>query len=343
MAVSRETLAELRRQQAALDAILNEQDKRLAKYWMQAWQQSVAELTQMVTAIASSDDPRVSWYTRRRQAAKAVALITDRMRDVLAKHGIELEAAIAELVEAAERDAQRLIATQLPQGMGVAFNRVDQRQTMAILERATQQITARHYHLEAAATDAMKRELARTVPLGVNPNVAAQRMVKAVQGQFNGGVHRARVIARTEQLDAYRAAAEAMHAENSGLLHGWRWIANLTETTCRSCVAMHGSLHHLDEPGPLDHQQGRCARVPVAKTWAELGYHKAPEPPEAVHPGDGERWLATQPARVQDHILGATGGAAWRDGNWPSTSWSTRRATDGWRDSYAPAPQPTVE
>lgn len=147
------------------------------------------------------------------------------------------------------------------------------------------------------------------------------------------------MIARTEQLDAYRAA-EQSHQANADLLTGWQWIATLGPRTCRSCVAMHGSIHGLDEPGPLDHQQGRCARMPLTKSWDELGFPGAQEPSRTINPGDGEKWLAGQPDDVQRHILGVNGQKQWQDGNWPSSEWSERRETDGWRDSFGAATPP---
>ena len=102
---------------------------------------------------------------------------------------------------------------------------------------------------------------------------------------------------------------------------------------------MHGSVHPLDEPGPLDHQQGRCSRVPVTVSWKDLGID-APEPGGRAREGDGERWLRGQPERVQRNILGDRGFEAWRNGDWPASEWTTRRETDGWRDSYGPARMP---
>lgn len=124
------------------------------------------------------------------------------------------------------------------------------------------------------------------------------------------------------------------------ILAGWQWVAELSERTCASCVAMHGTIHPLDEPGPLDHQQGRCTRTPVTKTWKQLGFEGIDEPEGFAKPGDGEKWLAKQPEDVQRHILGNRGLEAWQAGAWPSSQWARRRTTDGWRDSYTPARPP---
>ena len=80
------------------------------------------------------------------------------------------------------------------------------------------------------------------------------------------------------------------------------------------------------------------ARVPVTRSWEDLGFD-APEPPGRVQPGAGEEWLRRQPKDVQDAILGA-GADAWRNGDWPASDWSVRRETPGWRDSYVAAKPP---
>nr|DAE99997.1 MAG TPA: putative head morphogenesis protein [Caudoviricetes sp.] len=266
-------------------------------------------------------------------------MLSEQLRGVLTAHGIQLDTDLAALVRAAESDARALIAAQLPAGVSIAFNQVAAQQTAWIVNRATQQVTTRHYMLQAEDTEAMKRELVRSIPIGANPRETARRVIKAVQGVFNGGLHRARVIARTEQIDAYRAAAAATHQANRHMLKGWQWVAALSERTCRSCLAMHGTLHPLNEPGPLDHQQGRCTRVPVTKSWKELGF-QGDEPPGRVSPGDGEKWLRNQPRKVQEHILGVDGLVQWETGNWPSVQWSELRTTGGWRDSYGAAKPP---
>src|SRR3546814_11471968 len=59
------------------------------------------------------------------------------------------------------------------------------------------------------------------------------------------------------------------------------WVAQLDRRTCPSCWSQHGSKHALDEPGPLDHQQGRCARLPVTRSWRDLGFD-IDDPPSVV-------------------------------------------------------------
>lgn len=339
MALNPETLAEALRQHAELGRALDAQDRALVEAWVLAWQVIEDDLRDLIEQIAAGD-ATMSRLLRQRRIAQALELVTTRLHIVLSAAGVIADKGATELIAAAGGDAAALIATQLPPGVSLQLLQADAEQLAQIIARTAEQITARHYWLQVEAIEAVKAELVRSVTAGTNPREAARKMVEAVQGVFNGGLHRARVIARTEQIDAYRNAAYETHWANRDLLTGWQWTADLSERTCRSCLSMHGSLHPLDEPGPLDHQQGRCVRVPITKSWRDLGFD-VPEPEPLVKPGDGERWLQDQPRGVQDHILGKQGADRWRSGGWPVSDWSVRRETEGWRPSYQAAKPPT--
>lgn len=342
MAVTRETLAELMRQRAGIDAIVDTRTRDLIVAWARAWDEMAAELHEAIEQVLAGN-ATVSARIAAIRARRAQLVAVEALNRLTRQAGVAITADALRLINAAPTDALKLIALQLPLDeharLGVNWVRTDPQQIAEIVQRTTEQITARTWQLQAEATVQMERELIRAVAMGDNPRDAARAMVQAVQGVFNGGLTRAMVIARTEQLDAYRRAAEAEHNQHRDVLTKWQWVADLSERTCRSCLAMHGSLHPLDEPGPLDHHQGRCSRVPVTKTWKELGID-APEPDGAVKPGDGEKWLNSQPEQVQREILGSRGYDAWKSGDWPSSDWSVRRESSGWRDSYGPAPQP---
>jgi hypothetical protein len=68
-------------------------------------------------------------------------------------------------------------------------------------------------------------------------------------------------MARTAQLWAYRESSRANYQANSDVVSGWQWYAEL-DGACASCVAMHGTIHSLDEV-LNDHHHGRCTAIPV--------------------------------------------------------------------------------
>ena len=343
MAVTRQTLAELMRQRAAIDAIVDTRTRDLIVAWARAWDELQAELVAAIERVMAGNAPlhvRVAAIRAAQAQRVAVAALTQLSR--YSRDMITADALV--LINRAAPDQLRLIGLQLPleyhSALGVDWVRTNPDQIAEIVQRTTEQITSRTWQLQAEATVQMERELIRAVGMGDNPRDAARAMVRAVQGVFEGGLTRAMVIARTELISAYREAAQIEQARHAKILKGWQWVADLSSPrTCRSCLAMHGSVHPLDEPGPLDHQQGRCSRVPVTVSWKDLGID-APEPGGRAREGDGERWLRGQPERVQRNILGDRGFEAWRNGDWPASEWTTRRETDGWRDSYGPARMP---
>lgn len=235
----------------------------------------------------------------------------------------------------------RIIASQFPAeagdqaALGVRFGTVPADQISAIVKRTTQQVTKLTWPISRAATEAMKRELVRGVAMGLNPRESARHLMQRLEGQFNGGLARALNIARTEILDAHRAAAAASQEENSETLAGWVWTAKLDARTCPSCWAQHGQLHPLEEPGPLDHQSGRCARTPKTKSWKELGFD-VPEPADWLP--DAEEAFAALSRADQLKIMGAVRLAALHRGDISWADLSKLRRTDGWRDSYGVTP-----
>ena len=338
MAVTPRVERAARRHKAALDRLTQARQQALVEAWLRAWDTISVDLHRTVASMLREaqgpTSPR-SRAARLRYQRAAQRMVADQLTALAqaAAHGITLDVTAA--IRRTATDQRNLITAQLPRdGAGVAFRTVDEAALDAIVRRSTEQITARTWSMASDATDAMGRELVRAVAVGDNPRDAARLMVDRVHGQFAGGLPRALVISCTETIDAYRQGAQIAQDANRDLLVGWQWLCDLTPRTCLSCLAQHGSEHPLDEPGPLDHQRGRCARVPVTKSWAALGFHGVTEPPPSLKAGDGVRWLRSQPEQVQRDLMGPARYEAWTAGQYPPSAWSQVRHADGWRDSY---------
>jgi hypothetical protein len=158
-------------------------------------------------------------------------------------------------------------------------------------------------------------------------------MLRNVEGAFNGGLNRALNVARTELLDAYREASAHVHTANEDVLDGWTWIATLDRRTCPSCWGMHGTHHPLSQPGPWDHQSGRCARIPKLKSWIDLGID-LPED-EDLTP-NAERRFADLSDDDQRAIMGPGRLALLKAGKVTLADLPVRRDTPAWRPSYVP-------
>lgn len=334
MSVTDETLALLAQQKRAIIARLGATSDALVVAWARTWDELAAELSDAIEALSAA---RPSSIERARRARAALAIASSELDKLTRRGGVRITDDALALIRAALADQPELVASQLPDGIGLRWNRPDARQMSAMAQRTTQTIHKRTKALSAEAEQAMKRELMRGVGLGNNPQRTAARMLNRVQGVFNGGLARTLVIARTETLDAYRTAAQQAQKANSDVVTGWVWLATLSNRTCPSCIAQHGSKHKLAEPGPLDHHQGRCTRMPLTKTWADLGLD-IPEPPPAIP--DARRWFDRLPEAEKRKILGPARYDAYRAGRFPISDWSVRRSTPGWRDSMHTAPAP---
>ena len=308
----------LRRQRAAIAKLIDGASDEVLLMWARTWTDLRGEILAEI---------------ERRGEAAALRYAADyaarRLVETAQQSSAVVTGAARRLVELSMTDAAALIGAQLPAAW--PLSRPAKPELDAIVQRATTQITSRMWALSDEASEAMRRRLIQGVAAGRNPRESARLMVADIQGDFDGGLARAQVISRTETIDAYRAGAKAHHEANSDVLAGWVWLANLSERTCPSCVAMHGTEHDLDEPGPLDHQQGRCSRMPLVKPELVPG---APKP--VIE--SGPEWLERQPEGVQRSVLGPRRFEAWQDGDYPVSRWAVRRESPDWRASYAPGP-----
>jgi SPP1 gp7 family putative phage head morphogenesis protein len=119
----------------------------------------------------------------------------------------------------------------------------------------------------ATAAQDIREALITGVALGEHPNRIARRMKAAM----DGNLVRARMIARTETLRAYRESTRRYYEENSKVVKSWIWHSALGVRTCAACWAMHGREFPFSEPMGT-HPNCRCAMVPKTKTWKELGF-----------------------------------------------------------------------
>ncbi|GAA0403010.1 hypothetical protein GCM10009530_63730 [Microbispora corallina] len=345
--ITRDTLRLVREMRASVDRVTDGLVRGLTAAWVTAWDDLAEVFLAAVTDLinASTDG---GWPARGR------VLRARRTLAALEQSGIALERLAAQVrryVPAAARqtatiglDGQTaIVSSQLPYGTtapAAARHRRHQADAVdAIVRRTAEQVTAGTRRMEGDATEAMKRELVRGVVTGDNPRDAAAAMVKRVEGQFNGGLARAAVIARTEVLDAHRQAAEIGQQDHADVLAGWIWHAEVTGPsrlrTCPSCWAQHGTLHPITEPGPLDHHQGRCSRTPKTKSWADLGFD-LDEPADALP--DARAIFDALPREDQLQIMGPARLQLLDDGAIGWADLSSRRSTNGWRDAFHVTP-----
>lgn len=346
MAITRRTLRISDQIRVILDQNIDWTVIALVQAWARAWEQVAPEweaaIEELVALTSTGKWPNRMQIARAQQARLALEAVTRAVTDLAEFTGVTVVATTREVTGEVALWQARLIASQLPEQAGdtallvARFNRVDPYAIGAIVERTVEQIESWKRPLAADATEAMRAALVRGVALGQNPKVAARRMMRIGEKRFNGGLTRALTLARTEIVDAQRSAAAAHHIEHDDVLTGWTWASKLDDRTCISCWARHGTTHDLAEPGPHDHQQGRCTRLPTTKSWAELGFTDVEEPPSLLV--DSQAKFDALPRRRQLAIMGPVRLKAYETGAIGWADLSVRRNNDGWRDSWVPAP-----
>lgn len=342
MAVNSHTLRISDQLRIRLDAQVNEAVRELVFAWARAWRE-VSPVWEAAIAdlIATSKDgqwPTPRQVARADAARRALEAITREIVELANLTGVTVVTSAREVTEEAAEWQARLIASQYPfseqsYDLVAQLSRVDPVAISAIVERTTGQIEALTSPLARDAREAMRQALVRGVAIGESPRAAAARMMALSQQRFNGGLTRALTIARTEILDAHRSAAAAHHFDHDDVLTGWTWTAKLDARTCPSCWSMHGRSFALIDPGPFDHQCGRCVRMPLTRSWKALGFD-IEEPPSLL---PNAKAVFDQMSREdQLRVMGSVRLQALDSG---ALSWrqiAVKRQTPGWRDSYVP-------
>ena len=335
--------------EAALDVLLASNltglEREILEAWSRAWDALRPEVEAALLALAAENvGGRVTRSAVLRDARLQAALeAVYGSLDDLASRTPGLAGTILAGTVAAAADGHRDIVRAglngtLRSELRSSVVGADPGQIAAILERSTRQITSRNRALAAEAQASIRQQIVRGVVVGENPRRAASLAVRGIEDQWNGGLARARTIARTEMIDAHRTAAMRTEQANADVLAGWEWLTHGDERTCRACIAEHGKLHELDEPGPLGHPNCRCARVPVTKSWEDLGFPGMREAKSRT--GTAEELVDSMSESELRSALGPDGYTAWKAGDYPISEWSRRKSVSGWRDSMVPTRSP---
>lgn len=149
----------------------------------------------------------------------------------------------------------------------------------------------------AEAAQKVGQVLISAITLGDNP----RKIARDVEDALDISRSRALTIARTEMLRAYRESALETYRANDDVVEGWLWMSALDAKCCCACIAMHGTVHSLDED--LDgHPNCRCTKSPRVKG-------------SSFSPLLGSDWFDDQSEAVQRQILGSNAAyEAYNDG-----------------------------
>lgn len=345
MAIRRDTLTATRDLRATVGDEADQAVRDTTATYADAWKQAAPEYLTAATEIAALAAALGRWpypYELARAGTLRAALTHSQavLTTSTATAATAINGSANATIAATGHIEPAVIATQVPAAerahvTNLVAGRVTAPAVDIVTARAASRITAVTRPVPDLVHRAIERVLTRGIAAGDNPRTVAAALLARIQGVYTLGLDRALTIARTEILDAYRAASAMVHTANRDVLDGWVWLADLGRRCCPACWAMHGTTHPIDEPGPNDHPNGRCARVPKVRPWADLGI-STPEPPDLI-PDARARFAALSPAD-QAAIMGpgrldllTSGRIQWDD-------LATTRTNHGWRDSTTPTP-----
>jgi SPP1 gp7 family putative phage head morphogenesis protein len=239
-----------------------------------------------------------------------------------------------EAIEAGQRNAYDLVQAAFLPEMGINVNfatmpRAAVEQMVGFLADGSplRDVITKHV---GDAGDRFGATLVTGLAAGWNPN----KLARELRGAFGLGLTDALRIARTEQLRAYRTAAANTYRANSHVVKAWERHAQHDTRTCMACLVLDGTRYELDQEMD-DHVQGRCAMLPVTKTYAELGID-APEPDFSREKGID--WFQRQNEADQIAMMGQGKWQAWKDGLFSLEDLPHKVEDPVWGPSWVPSP-----
>lgn len=246
-------------------------------------------LSQIDQARLRGDRIKPTWIYRQERYRSLIEQLEERMGEWLGGAHAEIVDGQRDAISAAETDAEDLTVL----AMGPAP------------DKAQAAVRTRFNSLPAMALDAMLGKTRDGRPLALLLLELVPAHVVAVRDALAYGVGsgrgtreiaaditeisrvpltRALTIARTEVIDSYRDASDLAYRETR-MIDEWEWFATLSERTCVVCLAMHGTRHPVGET--LDsHPACRCTKLPVAPSYADLGYADIPDDRPRVETGE---------------------------------------------------------
>ncbi len=205
------------------------------------------------------------------------------------------------------------------QGVTASFNRLPVEAVESLVGFAGDG-TPLHSLLAMTWPDAavgMTHELINGIALGYNPRKVAKMMAQGSTATLD----RMMVIARTEQLRAYRSANLDSYRE-SGVVTSYKRLATHDSRVCAACLMDEGHVYTLDEEMP-EHPQGRCTLVPVVDGMPEPQWKQ------------GQAWFEEQDPATQKDILGKGRYYAWQNGDFALSDLVTVKPNAVWGASLA--------
>lgn len=180
------------------------------------------------------------------------------------------------------------------------------------------------------------------VRLGIIQNETTDQIVRRIRGTranaYKDGLieitrRDAQSVVLTAVSHTQDVAREAVYKANEDIIKFEVWVATLDTRTCPACAELDGKRFKVSEGiRPPIHFRDRCVRVPVLKSWRELGIDFDELSPSTRASMDGQvpedmtfaTWIKKQSAERQDEVLGKERGRIFRESGQPITKFINR-------------------
>jgi len=163
--------------------------------------------------------------------------------------------------------------------------------------------------------DGIVKALLEGTARGIGPAQTAALMARGM----GMGLDRITLIARTEQLRAWRTSTAEKYRRSGVVLYSLRVCAK-DSRTCMSCLALDGEKVPIDEV-LSDHPRGRCTTVPVVIGAPPIVWEH------------GQEWFMHQSPELQRQMMGTGMYDLWKQNNFPLRKLATFSHSDVWGDS----------
>lgn len=235
----------------------------------------------------------------------------------------EITLAQRQAIESAVANAIELIELSLPPGLPdevrlairTSFTSLPSEAIEAaagLLGEDSPLTTALEKNYGPAVREKVEQHMLDGIGKGLNPRRTAILLNRNFINALGNGLTWAMTTVRTAQIKSYQLANHATYQANANIVPTWIWHSALDSRTCMSCISKHGQEFPVTE-SLNDHHNGRCAPLPKAISFADLGLRGVEEvrPAKIVR---GETWFKEQPRATQIELMGGARYRAWRDG-----------------------------
>lgn len=332
VAVTTRSLTLLRRLRTEVGRFADDAVTAIVGAWADGWDRLSpawqAAAGAAVDAATRSGGWPSSWQLARIPEVGAASWQTEQTTGLLVAASTRLaQNAAAGAVNATIGAEPEILASQSSGSVASDFSRgIDRARVDALHQDARARV---HDSSATLASDTIRS--AHQTMIRAGGQVDAGVMLGRIHAAFAGGRASALNVARTETLDAYRAASGYVHDVNAEAIPGWVWTSALDLRECAACWAMHGTIHPLREPGPQGHVACRCARMPLVRTAPGLRTTDL----TGVLPDALDHFRAL-PRADQLRVMGPARLQLLDDGDIAWADLATRRTNKGWRSSYSP-------